>query len=259
MIPLIRPIASLDLETTGTDPSAARVVEVGVVRLDVDGTRSERCWRVNPGVLVPPEASAVHGITDADVRDCPPFANVAAEIATVLHGCDVVVYNGRAYDLPLLRAEYGRAGVAYPLDGARVVDAYVLYRERERHTLSNAVRLYCGREHTGAHGAIADATATLEVFARQLMRYPDLAAMDLDALDRESGGRREDWASEAGHIRWSATGEAVFGFGRHAGKRLVDERRYAGWVVGEKFPDDVRDLCARAARGESVRRPTEAP
>mgnify|MGYP006392296301 CR=1 FL=1 len=258
---LTRPLVALDLETTGVDPATARIVEVGLVRVEVDGSspRWPRHWTINPGCAMPPEAVAIHGITDADVFGCPAFADVAAEIAEALTGCDLVVYNGRSLDLPLLRRELALAGVAWPLDGARILDPYVIYRERVRHTLGDAVRLYLDHEHVGAHGAVADAAATLDVMLAQVERYADLAGMDLDALAKACDPRKPHWATEQGHIHWSADGEAVYGFGRHAGKRLADERRYAGWIVGENFPADVKTLCSRAARGESVRRPAESP
>ena len=71
---LRRPLAVIDLETTGTDIRTDRIVEISVIRVDPCGDREHRTRRINPGVPIPPDATAVHGISDADVADQPTFA-----------------------------------------------------------------------------------------------------------------------------------------------------------------------------------------
>lgn len=235
--------ACVDCETTGTDPASDRVVEVAVVR---DGSR--RVWRVNPGVPIPAEATAVHGIADAGVAGCPRFADVAHEVVGALAGCVVVTFNGRAFDLPLLRAECERAGFAWPLADAPVVDVLTLDRELTRHTLAGCVRRWCGREHAGAHGAEADAAATLDVLRAMLAAHP-MALADLVAL---SGGNA---ATPCGRVLWADDGRAVWGFGKLKGAALNSDAGFARWVAAKQdFPADVRALASRAARGEDVRR-----
>ena len=235
--------AAVDCETTGTDPERDRIVEVAVVR---DGAR--RVWRVFPGVPIPPEATAIHGIADADVAACPRFAEVAPHVAAALAGAVVVTFNGRAFDLPLLRAEFARAGFAWPLDDAPVVDVYTLDRELTRHTLAGCVRRWCGREHVGAHGAEADAAATLDVLRAMLAAHP-MALADLVAL---SGGNA---ATPCGRVLWADDGRAVWGFGKLKGAALNSDVGFARWVAAKlDFPADVRALASRAARGEDVRR-----
>ena len=251
---LTRPLVSLDLETTGTDPATSRVVEVGIVKRYPDGRDDVFRWLVNPEVQIPAESIRVHGYTNEIARIQPPFADVADDIADALRGCDLVGFNLRAFDLPLLRAEFARCGVAWPCDGARVIDAFVIYRERERRDLSAAVRHYLGREHVGAHGAVADAHATLEIVHAQVARYADLAGLDLDALDAASGGRLPTWASDDGKLRWGVDGCAVWGFGKSAGKPVASDRGFAAWVLRNNFAADVRALVARVLAGEDVRR-----
>ena len=251
---LTRPLASLDLETTGTDPATSRVVEVGIVKRLPDGGDHVISWRINPSVPIPPDASAIHGVTDADVAPCPPFAEVADDIAATLAGCDLVVFNGRAFDLPLLRAEFARCGVAWPCDDANVIDAFVIYREHERRDLPAAVRHYLGREHVGAHGAVADARATLDVAFAQVARYPDLAGLDVAALDAASGGRQPTWATTDGKVRWGDDGRAVWGFGKLTGKPVASDRGFASWVLRNDFAADVKAIVRRALAGEDVRR-----
>lgn len=251
---LARPLASLDLETTGTDPATSRVVEVGIVKRLPDGSEHVISWRINPGIPIPPDAAAIHGITDADVAPCPPFVEVAEDIAAMLRDCDLVGFNLRTLDLPLLRAEFARCGVAWPCEDTHVIDAFVIYRERERRDLPAAVRFYLGREHVGAHGAVADARATLEIVHAQVARYADLAGLDVAALDLASGGRQPTWASDDGKLRWGDDGRAVWGFGKLAGKPVASDRGFASWVLRNNFAADVKALVARALNGEDVRR-----
>ena len=256
---LTRPLACVDTETTGTDPAKDRVVEVGVVVLTPGGDRTSYRWLVNPGGPIPAEATRVHGISDSMVAGAPTFAQIAPELAVLLAGCDLTGYNLRSFDLPILKAEFARAGRPWPCADARVVDALVIFRDRERHTLSDAVRNYLGREHEGAHGAVADAEATLDVLLAQLARYQDLPH-DLPGLDLASGGRQPDWATDCGRIRWDAEGHAVLAFGKHNGKRLVDiargDRGFLQWMTGPKtnFPDDVRQLVTQVLHGITPRR-----
>ena len=211
-------------------------------------------WVVNPGVPIPADASRVHGFTDEDVATVPTFASVAVAIAATLAGCDLVGFNLRTFDLPLLRAEFSRCGLAWPCDGARVIDAFVIYREHERRDLASAVRFYCGREHVGAHGAAADAHATLEIVHAQVARYADLAGLDVAALDAASGGRQTTWASDDGKLRWGVDGRAVWGFGKSAGKPVASDRGFASWVLRNDFAADVKALVTRVLNGEDVRK-----
>jgi DNA polymerase-3 subunit epsilon len=187
---LVRPLVGIDCEATGPDQAFDRAIEVAALVMRPDGTRTPLRWRINPGRPIPAESTAVHRITDADVADAPPFEEVAAEILDALTGVDLVGYNLRAFDIPLLREEFRRCGITWA-PGGHVADAYVVFKERERHTLSTAVRWYCGRELVDAHSAVADAEAALDVLLAQLERYPDLPR-DLAALDVATGGRQPD-------------------------------------------------------------------
>lgn len=239
---LERPLICLDLETTGPNPETDRIVEIGLVRLNPDGTRASARLRIHPGRPIPPEATAVHGITDADVAECRSFAESALWLTEALRGCDLAGFNLRRFDLPVLRREFALAGVPWPCEGARVVDAFCIFRDREPRTLVAAVKFYCGREHTGAHSALSDAEATLDVLLGQLARYPDLPR-DLDALDTASGGRQPEWATECGRLRRNAAGELVIHFGRHTGSRLMDmDGGFLNWVLDRDFPADVKAL-----------------
>lgn len=260
MLNLTRPLAVIDVEATGTSTEHDRVIELAIVKLFPD-TGAVESWstRVHPGMPIPPESTAVHGITDADVVTARTFEAIALDIAARLEGCDLGGFNLRAFDVPILRAEFERAGLAWPCGDAHLVDAFVVFRDREPRTLSAAVRWYCGRELVGAHGAEADARATLDVILAQVERYPDLPR-DVAALDGASGGRQPDWATELGHLRWNTDGELVIGFGKHKGRLARDmDDGFLGWIRRQDFPSDVKALALAVMRGERPRAPWAAP
>lgn len=255
LLNLQRSLAVIDIEATGTSTENDRIVEIAVVWLHPDGSRASMCARVNPGMPIPAEATAVHGITNDDVAASGTFAQLAPNLAACIAGCDLGGFNLRAYDLPMLRAEFARAGVAWPCGDAHIVDAFVVFREREKRDLGTAVRWYCGRELVGAHGAEADANATLDVILAQVERYPDLPR-NVAGLDVESGGRRPDWATEAGHFRWRDDGELVMGFGKHFGARAVGmSSGYLDWICKSEFPTDAKEIARRVMRGDVPRDP----
>jgi DNA polymerase-3 subunit epsilon len=250
---LDRPLAVIDVESTGVDVATDRVVEVAVLRVEPDGRRSLFHRRVRPGVPLPPAAVRVHGITDADVAACPPFAAVAAEVLDALAGADLAGFGLARFDLPLLAAEFGRAGHAFPLAGRAVVDALTVFRRMEPRDLSAAVRVYLGRDHEGAHSAPADAAAALAVLDAQVGRYglPATPAGLHDLLIE---------VDVAGRFRRDADGHVAFAFGKHAGRRLADVARadpsYLVWVLNTvPLLADARGLIEAAL----APRPTPTP
>lgn len=183
-----RPLAFIDLETTGVSIADDRIVEIGVVivyPLPTDGSEPKMPWqrsrRVNPGMPIPAEATAVHGITDADVAQEPTFREIANALRTALEPCDLAGFNLRRFDLPMLRAELRRCGLSLDHTTRRLIDLQQLYHQREPRDLAAAVRFYTGREHVGGHSAESDTFVLLELLESQLQRYPDLPC-NLDAL-----------------------------------------------------------------------------
>lgn len=240
---LRRPLAVFDLESTGLDPSTDRIVEVAVVTVRADGESDTYHRLVDPGGPIPAEATRVHGISDADVADAPPFADIARDLHDRLAGCDLAGFGITSFDLPLLAAEFARAGVDFRVAGRRVLDALDVYRRMEPRDLAHAVRHYLGRDHPDAHSAAADARAAAEVLDRQVGRY-GLPA-DIDALHKALVE-----VDVARRFRRDAGGRVVFGFGKHAGRRLADVARtdpgYLRWMLGQSFLDDVQGLVRRA-------------
>ena len=248
---LDRPIAFFDLETTGVDPATDRIVEICVLRACPDGSEESLTRRVDPLRPIPPEATAVHGIRDEDVRGKPAFSEIAPVLLDFLADADLSGFNVARFDLPLLEREFREAGLDLGLDRRRVIDAMTIFHRKEPRDLSAAVRFYLLRDHEGAHGARADVRAAAEVLDAQLARYADLprTVADLDLWCRPS---RPGAADRSGKFVWKG-GEVVFAFGKHAGRPLraiAQERRdYLEWILRNDFPADARALVEAALRG----------
>jgi len=251
---LARPLLVFDLETTGTSVADDRIVELAVVRLLPDGSRQSRAWRMNPGMPIPPAATAVHGLCDADVAGCPRFAELAEELAAVFEGCDLAGFNCERFDIPLLRAEFARTGRSFPAPDVAVVDAFGIFVKREPRDLGAAVRTFLGREHVGAHGAAADAEATADVLAAQLQRYADLP---LTVPELHAALRDERYVDPDRKLRWQDD-EAVFAFGKHDGRplRMVAREHpdYLEFILSKDFPPALREIVREAQLGRFPRR-----
>jgi DNA polymerase-3 subunit epsilon len=238
-----RPIACLDIESTGVNPTVDRIVELSITKVygstvTFDAARS-KTWLVNPGVPIPESASAVHGITDADVAGAGGFASIAKEVLEFLDGCDVLTFNGNAFDVPMLCQHFDELLIDWPSQGTRQFDASVIFRRQHPRTLTAAVAEYVGTGHEGAHGAGADVDGTLKVFAAQLERDTELAAMTPDELHTLcADGRRN--VDVAGKLILDDNNDVVFNFGTHKGKRLKDEASYAQWMLRSDFPRNTK-------------------
>jgi len=248
---LSRPLIVFDLETTGLDTSSDRIVELGLVRIRPDGGRESRSWLVNPGRPIPRDAIAVHGISDEDVAAAPCWEDIASEVFDCFAGCDVSGFNVERFDLPMLVREFDRARIDFPPADMRVIDSFTLFLRREPRNLAAAVALYCGREHGGAHRAVADAEAAAEVLLGQLERYSDLPR-DVAGLADECQRKDPSWVDAAGKLAWLGE-EVVLTFGKHARRplrTLVDaEKDYLAWVLDADFPDDTKAIISEALQG----------
>ncbi len=237
------------METTGVDFRNDRIVEVGVLKLSPDAEPISYRRLVNPGIPIPPEAQAVHGISNEDVEDKPRFRTVAPRLARLLADADLAGFNIRRFDLPFLAAEFVRVGVEFAIGSRAVLDAQRIYHEREPRTLEAAVRFFCDRDHIDAHGALGDASATAAVLDAQLARYDDLprtvAALHEATTDVDIGGRFR-----------TAGGCVVFAFGKHQNSPLDDVARrepgYLTWFLNQDFLDDAKAVVRKAlARADS--------
>ena len=160
---LTRPIIFFDLETTGTNVTRDRIVEFSYIKVNPDGTEESKSRRINPEMPIPPESTAVHHITDEDVKDEPTFRQLAKSLSKIFDGCDIAGYNSNKFDVPLLIEEFNRAGIPFETEGRRFVDVQNIFHKMEQRTLVAAYRFYCGKNLEDAHSAQADTRATYEV------------------------------------------------------------------------------------------------
>jgi DNA polymerase-3 subunit epsilon len=234
---LKRPIIFFDLETTGVDTATDRIVEISMVKVDVDGSKTVKTRRINPEMHIPEVATAVHGITDEDVKDEPTFRQIAKSLAAFIEGCDFGGFNSNRFDLPLLVEEFLRVGVNVDFRNRKFVDVQNIFHKMEERTLVAAYRFYCNKELEEAHSAEADTLATYEVLKAQLDRYENLEN-DIEALSKFSS--RGETADYAGRIGYNERGDEVFTFGKHKDRVVADiftiDPSYYAWLMNGDFP-----------------------
>ena len=249
---LKRALVCFDLETTGTSPDRDRIVEIGLVRVEPDGARRSFRTLVNPEMPIPAPATAVHGISDDDVRDAPVLAAVAPGIVALFEGADLCGFNSIGFDAPLLEAELRRAGTPIELAGRRHLDAMRIFHAMEPRTLTAAYRKYCGKDLTDAHAALADVEATLEVLDAMVGCYEELSG-DVDDLHRVSNPNEGRFVDRTRKFEWDDEGRACFTFGKHQGRPLEEIARgtpgYLSWMLGNDFSDEVRKILSDALLG----------
>jgi len=256
---LDRPLVFFDLETTGLDLKNDRIVELAFIKLTPQGDVLERVRRFNPEMPIPPEATAVHGITDADVADEVTFCRTARNLADLLEGCDLGGFNIKRFDLHMLINEMRRCGVEFSLADRRILDMQTIFHREERRDLSAAAKFYLGREHEEAHTALGDIRTSAAVLGAQLERYEGLPR-DLDGLHEYC----EEFAPFRTEVdRWFSSPEEgrLFRRGKYKGKALADVARqapdYLHWMLGTDDMDE--DVLAVVRQALDASRPTAPP
>ncbi len=234
---LKNPIVFFDLETTGLNVAQDRIVEIGILKVHVDGKEESKTFKVNPEMPIPKESSDIHGITDEDVKDCPTFKEVGKTLAKFMEGCDIAGFNSNKFDVPLLAEEFIRAEVDFDMKKRKFIDVQTIFHKMEKRTLSAAYKLYCDKDLTDAHSAEADTKATYEVLMAQLDRYEDLKN-SVDFLSEFSSFNKN--ADFIGRIVFDDDGDECFNFGKYKGKKVAkvldDDPGYYGWMMNGDFP-----------------------
>ena len=234
---LKNPLVFFDLETTGIDIVKDRIIEISYVKVFPNGKEESKTMRINPGMPIPPASTAIHGITDDDVKDCPLFKNVAKQLAAQIEGCDLAGYNSNRFDIPLLAEEFLRAGVDIDLTRRKFIDVQTIFYKMEQRTLAAAYKFYCQKSLENAHTAAADTMATYEVLKAQLDRYPELKNDVAFLSEFSSFTNNVDFA---GRMVYNDKNQEVFNFGKYKG-RLVEEvlkqdPAYYSWMMNGDFP-----------------------
>ncbi len=233
---LQRPLALIDLETTGVNVASDRIVEIAIVKMMPDGSRQVKRKLINPEMLIPKGASDIHGITNEMVKDAPTFKQLANEIKMFMAGCDIAGYNSNRFDVPLLVEEFLRAGLDIELNGRHLLDVQRIFHMMEQRTLSAAYKFYCDKILEGAHSAEVDVTATLEVLEAQVLRYPQMGNT-VEAIVKFTG---EDQIVDFARRFIMENGIELFNFGKHKGRPVTDvlkqEPQYYDWMMKGDFP-----------------------
>lgn len=234
---LKRPVVFLDLETTGINVSADRIVEISLLKITPDGKEQWMTSRVNPEMPIPPKVTAIHGISDSDVADSPTFGEIAKNVAAFMEGCDLAGYNAVKFDIPVLAEEFLRVNVDFNFNKRKYVDPQVIFYKKEQRTLAAAYQFYCKKDLKNAHSAKADTQATYDVLKAQLDMYNDLDN-DIEKLATFSAFNNN--VDFAGRIILDENGVEIFNFGRYKGKPVEevfrDDPNYYSWMMNGDFP-----------------------
>jgi DNA polymerase-3 subunit epsilon len=240
MLQLKKPLAFIDLETTGVNLGIDRIIEIAIVKILTDGTRIVKRKLLNPGMPIPPGSSDIHGITDDMVKDAPTFKQVAHELKQVLDGCDLAGYNSNRFDVPLLVEEFLRAQVDFDMRNRKLLDVQNIFHKMEPRTLGAAYRFYCNKNLDGAHSAEVDASATLEILEAQVGRYPSLGS-SVESILKTIG---EDVIVDFARRFTMENGVEVFNFGKFKGRPVADvlksEPQYYDWMMKGDFPQHTK-------------------
>ena len=240
---LRNPLVFFDLETTGIDIAKDRIVEISMVKVMPNGEEIVKTRRINPGMPIPPESTANHGITDEDVKDCPKFKEIAKSLAAQIEGCDLAGFNSNRFDIPMLAEEFLRAGVDVDLNRRKFIDVQTIFHKMEQRNLTAAYKFYCNKDLANAHSAEADTMATYEVLKAQLDRYPELEN-DVNFLSKYSSFTNN--VDFAGRMVYNEKGQEVINFGKYKG-RLVEEvlksdPSYYAWIMNGDFPLNTKKM-----------------
>lgn len=239
---LTKPLIFFDIESTGLNVSSDRIVELSFIKIHPNGNEEQQTLRFNPGKHISAEATAVTGISDADVADCPPFREKARELAAIFQECDIAGFNSNQFDVPMLVEEFARNGADFDIRKCRLVDVQTIYHKMEQRTLSAAYRFYCDKSLENAHSANADTRATYEVLMGQLDRYPDTLKNNVAWLAEFS--RRNNNIDLAGRFVRNEQGVAVVNFGKYRGRPVADVLRadpgYFAWIMQGDFTQDTK-------------------
>ena len=244
---LQKPIVFFDLETTGVNAIHDRIVEISYIKVFPDGNEESETLRINPERHIPEQSSAIHGIYDEDVKDCPTFKQVARDIAAIFVNSDIAGFNSNYFDVPMLVEEMLRAGIDFDITKCRLIDVQNIYHKLEQRTLSAAYKFYCGKNLEDAHSAQADTRATYEVLKAQLDKYPDKLNNDVQFLS--SFSRMNDNVDFAGRIIYNDKHIPVFNFGKYKGQSVEDvlarDPGYYGWMMQGDFPQNTKQVLTK--------------
>lgn len=241
-----RPLAIFDVETTGINVAADRIIEISILKVFPDFREEMKTFLINPGIPIPKAASDIHGITDEMVKDCPPFNQVGKTIAQILEGCDFAGFNSNKFDIPILAEEFLRNNIDFDMSKHKFVDALVIYHKKEQRTLGAAYQFYCNKVLENAHSSEADTYATFEILKAQLDKYSDLNG-DIDFLSNYSAHTKN--VDFAGRIIFDDKNRETFNFGKYKGQLVEDvfqkDPSYYKWMMDGDFSLNTKQVITQ--------------
>ncbi|MFT6321861.1 MAG: DNA polymerase-3 subunit epsilon [Granulosicoccus sp.] len=239
---LPKPIVFFDLETTGVSITQDRIVQIGAIKVNPDGTEEIKNVLVNPTIPIPAGATEIHGISDADVQDKPLFRQVAKSFASWLSGCDLAGYNSDNFDVPMLIEEFMRVEIAFPEKETKFIDVLKIERKVNSHKLGETYQRYTGEELEGAHDALIDIYATIKIFHQQLEQNEHLptGAAAIEAFC-QGEFQRVDFAGKL----YEKEGQVYWRFGKHKDQLVSETKSYCNWVLGSDFPSETKAQIRR--------------
>lgn len=253
---LTRPLAFIDLETTGTNVATDRIIEISVIKVMPDKSVINKTKRINPGIPIPAATTAIHGIKDEDVKDAPTFKQVANEYKQFLEHCDIAGYNSNRFDVPLLVEEFLRLDLNFDINSRRFVDVQKIFHLMEKRTLGAAYKFYCDKDLTNAHSAEADAMATYEILEAQLIRYEQQLKPDVEAL---AVFTKEDEYVDFARRMTIQNGIELFNFGKYKGRPVRDvlksEPQYYDWMMKADFPLNTKQKLTEIYHSMMLKKP----
>ncbi|MDD2490650.1 MAG: 3'-5' exonuclease [Bacteroidales bacterium] len=244
---LKNPIIFFDIESTGLNVASDRIVELSALKIFPNGDQELKTRRLNPTILISPEAQAIHGISNDDVKDCPTFKEIAKSLSNWMQGCDFAGYNSIKFDIPMLAEEFLRAGIDFDFRKRKLVDVQNIFHKMEQRTLVAAYKFYCNKNLENAHSAEADTVATYEILESQLDVYSETLENDVEFLSKFS--TRSNSLDYAGRIVINDKEVPVFNFGKHKGKPVFNvfskEPSYYSWMMNGDFTLDTKQVLTK--------------
>jgi len=239
---LTKPILFFDLETTGIEIGTDRIVQIGAIKVMPDGSKTEYNWLINPGMSIPKDAGAIHGITDEMVKDKPMLGEMTQELTELFSNVDLGGYNVKNFDIPFLIAEFARIGIPFDTEHVRVVDGMAIFRTMEPRNLEAAYKKYCGKQLVDAHDALVDIKATLEVVEGQVAFY-DTVPNTPEGLHDLCFPPDPDAYDAEGKLKF-VDGQLTITFGKNRGKSLQylaqNDSGYLEWILNGGFSEKVK-------------------
>lgn len=260
LIKLEKPLVIFDTETTGLSVNLDRIVEIAYLKIKPDGAVLKGDLFLNPEMPIPAEASAVHGIFDDKVKDQPLFKDRAEELWQIFNDGYYSGFNVLAFDLPILKREFLRAGLDFNYAETKIIDTKVVYHFMEPRTLAAAYKFYCKKEHTDAHSALADVEAVAEILSQQLLKYGE--TRDWDFIYKIHHAQDDRFVDNDRKFYWRS-GEAHLAFSKHRDRSLAEVARqepgFLEWILKADFSEETKDIVRKALEGELPKKPSRLP